>query len=63
MTIEEILFDLYLNYAKRALLGGGKGQYVMMRLRQENEELYRQVIRRAKDELDKTNVSQDREQC
>jgi len=59
MTIDEILFDLYLNYAKRALLGGGKGQYVMTRLRQEDEELYHRVMRRAKDELDKANVSPD----
>jgi len=50
-SIGEILFDLYLNYAKRALLGGNKGQYVMMKLRQEDEELYRQVMRKAKDDL------------
>ena len=59
-TIGEILFDLYLNYAKRALLGGGKGQYVMMRLRQEDEDLYHQIMRRARDELRQANVSPDR---
>jgi len=55
--IEKALFDLLLNYAKRALLGGGKGRYVMEGVKRHDIMLYHNLMRRAKDELNQANVS------
>jgi len=57
--IEEALFELLVSYAKRALLGGSKGQYVMEGVKRHNIELYHSLMRRAKDELNQADVSRD----
>lgn len=55
MTDEETLVKhvvgLYFNYACRALLGGGKGMYVMNQLYQQSPECYRLVYEAARLEL------------
>ena len=50
-TLGEILGSLYLNYAKRALMGGGKGKFVIGQLRSQNPELADSIMDRARAEL------------
>jgi hypothetical protein len=42
------LYPIYLNYAQRALLGGGKGAFVMEQLQNDNPECYKLVMEDAK---------------
>lgn len=39
-----LLYPLYLNYAQRSLLGGGKGSFVMDELKAEDPQFYSFVI-------------------
>jgi len=50
-SLEELLFDMYLNYAKRALLGGGKGKFVMEQLRKDNPAAYNKIMEVARNEV------------
>ena len=49
-----LVAQLYFDYACRALLGGGKGEYVMMKLYEESPETYRVVLEAARVSLAKT---------
>jgi len=53
--LDEAVAGIYFNYACRALLGGGKGRFVMLELYGENPEGYRYVIAVAKKRLVSTN--------
>ena len=49
--LEDLLFDLYLNYAKRALLGGGKGKFMMEQLKRSNPAVYHKIMEVARNEV------------
>ena len=51
---DESLAQLYFDYACRALLGGGKGEFVMMQLYAESPEACRVVLEAARVSLAKT---------
>ena len=48
-SLDQLLFELYVDYACRALLGGGKGKFVMDKLRIEDPDFYYLVMKRAKE--------------
>ena len=50
-SLDEIVFDLLVSYGCRALLGGGKGQFIMRQLKADNPQLYRQVMEKARVEV------------
>lgn len=56
MELNEILFDLYVSYACRALLGGGKGRYIMDGLKEENPQLYFAVMNKAREKLNASKM-------
>ena len=47
------LFELEVNYAMRALMGGGKGRFVMEQLKENDPEFYQLVMAEAQRRLDK----------
>ena len=47
------MVELYINYAMRALMGGGKGRFVMEQLKEDNPELHKFVMAEAQRSLDK----------
>lgn len=47
-TLEEAVAGVYFNYACRALLGGGKGMYVMGELYKDSPESYYVVVKCAR---------------
>jgi len=51
---DELIAQLYFDYACRALLGGGKGEYVMTQLYEESPETYRVILESARVSLAKT---------
>lgn len=55
LTLEEHVAGLYLSYACRALLGGGKGMFVMLELHDQSPEHYRLIMEAAKKHLLKTH--------
>lgn len=54
-NLEQKIAGLYFGYACRALLGGGKGQSVMIQLYEDNPEFYRVVMEAAKQYLAKAH--------
>lgn len=48
MIYLDLVEDVYVNFALRALAGFGKGKYVMAELEKENPTLYEQVMQKAK---------------
>jgi len=54
------LAGLYLNYAMRALLGGGKGQYVMQQLKTDAPDIYEAVMAGARTLLARKGVYPDK---
>uniref|UniRef100_A0A6M3IEF6 Uncharacterized protein n=1 Tax=viral metagenome TaxID=1070528 RepID=A0A6M3IEF6_9ZZZZ len=55
LTLEELRNGLYFSYACRALLGGGKGTFIMLQLYEQSPEHYRLTMDAAKKELLKTH--------
>jgi hypothetical protein len=59
-----LLYPLYLNFAQRSLLGGGKGSFVMDELKAEDPQFYSYVMDEAlllqKDNLSKNLNSRER---
>ena len=55
-SIEATVAELYFHYACRALLGGGKGQYVMEGLRKENPELCEKIMKVAREYLEEVEA-------
>jgi len=51
--IDAIIFDMYVLYAKRAMLGGMKGIYMMEELKAASPELWTKVMEEAKKQLER----------
>ena len=47
-TLQELIDEINISYACRALLGGGKGQSVMELLRKQNPYYYERIMTEAK---------------
>jgi len=58
--MDNSLADLYLNYAMRALLGGGKGQYVMEQLKTDAPDIYEAVMAGARTLLTRKGIYPDK---
>ena len=54
-TLEHAITELYFDYACRALLGGGKGMYVMVQLYEHSPEVYRVMLEAANAHLAKAH--------
>ncbi len=55
-TLQETLDQINIDYACRALLGGGKGQYVMEQLKKENPTYYERIMSEARKQLEAKDV-------
>ena len=47
-TLNDLVLDLYFNYACRSLLGGGKGQFVMEQFERDSPGLYNEIMKAAR---------------
>jgi len=58
-TLDQMMVSLHFHYACRALLGGGKGTFVMMQLYEKQPGAYREIMEAAKKhlaEVDHVNI-------
>lgn len=55
-TLQETLDQINIDYACRALLGGGKGKFVIEQLKKENPAYYEQIMSEARRQLEAKNV-------
>lgn len=55
-----ILYPMYLNYAQRSLIGGGKGNFIMENLKSSNSQFYSVVMEDAKKIVNGIHPSQYR---
>jgi hypothetical protein len=51
-TLQELIDEINISYACRALLGGGKGLSVMEILRKENPDYYEKIMREARKKVE-----------